>query len=127
MSDKRGWKRKFGEAYIKYKIRVGRGASFTAEVEGLLGAVQKGGVIILLVKAYFGYLPPIWILPLIWFGQKYFEYKMGKYDQEELHWHQFENQFASELNPWNNEVLEKINKLVLAQDKKQEREDKLNN
>lgn len=102
------WKRRFGEAYIKYKIRVGRGSTFTAEIEGVQNAFQKGGVIILIIKAYTGYLPPLWILPIIWLAQKMFEYFMGKYDQEHLHWHQFENQFASELNPWNTEVLERI-------------------
>lgn len=101
-------KRSFGEMYIKYKVRVSRGSSFTAEIEGIQNAFQKGGVIILLIKAYTGYLPPLWILPIIWFLQKMFEYNMGKYDQEKLHWHQFENKFASELNPWNNEVLERL-------------------
>lgn len=111
MSDNRTWKRRFGEAYIKYKIRVARGSSFTSEVEGLQNAFQKGGVLILIIKAYTGYLPPLWILPIIWVAQKVFEYFMGKYDQEKLHWHQFENQFASELNPWNTEVLERLKNL----------------
>lgn len=44
------WKRRLGEAYIKYKIRVGRGSSFTAEIEGVQNAFQKGVLLFLLLK-----------------------------------------------------------------------------
>jgi hypothetical protein len=103
------FKRRFGEAYMLYKIRAGRGAVFTAELEGLQNAFQKGGIIILLVDAYFHWLPPLWILPILWAAQKAFEYFMGWYDEKHLGWWRFSSEYEQRnVNPWNQEILERI-------------------
>lgn len=102
-------KYKIGSIFIKYRIRSGRGQVFTAEFEGLLSAIQKGGVIILLIKTYFGFLPPVWVLPIIWFGQRILEYILGLWDEKYLHWWMFENNYNSEhLNPWNKDLKDRI-------------------
>jgi hypothetical protein len=105
-------KRKVGEAYMIYKIRAGRGSVFTAEIEGLQNAFQKGGIIILLIDAYFHWLPPLWILPILWAVQKGFEYFMGWYDEKHLGWWRFSSEYEQRnINPWNQEVLQILKKL----------------
>lgn len=105
-------KRKFGEAYAVYKLRAGRGSTFTSELEGILNAFTKGGVIILLIDRYFHVLVPIWILPIAWGLQKAFEYFMGYYDEKYLGWWKFESGYMSKnINPWNQEVLEILKRL----------------
>lgn len=101
-----------GKLYITYKIRAGRGATLTAEIESFVTALQQGGVIILLIRTYFGFLPPFWILPVIWILKRFFEYFLGWLDEKHLHWWKFENNYNSRnLNPFNQEVLQKINEI----------------
>lgn len=105
----KSWKRIFGEAYMLFKIRSGRGGTFTAEIDGLVNAFNRGGIIIILINTYFHWLPPIWIIPLIWLLQKGTEYLLGWYDQNHLHWQQFETDYtARNLNPWNVELLNRV-------------------
>lgn len=104
------FKRRFGEAYMLFKIRAGRGSVFTSELEGVLNAFTKGGVIILLIDKYFHYLVPVWILPVAWATQKIFEYLAGYYDEKELGWWRFSSEYEQRnINPWNQEVMEKLN------------------
>lgn len=105
-------KRKFGENYMLYKIRSGRGATFTAEIEGLQNAFQKGGVLILLIDAYFKWLPPIWILPVMWAAQKSFEYFMGWLDEKHLGWWRFSSEYEQRnINPWNIEMMQTVKEI----------------
>ena len=107
-------KRSIGEAYVKYKIRVGRGASFTNEIEGLKNAFTSGGVIIILVKTYTNVLLPLWVLPVVWALQKLTEYALGWYDEKKLGWWKFENHYMQsnpEINPVQHEILETLRDL----------------
>lgn len=113
-------KRKLGETYVKYKMRVGRGSSYTGEINGLLNSLSQAGIIVLLVKNYTGYQVPFYVLPVFWIIQKSIEYTLGHLDEKYLHWWQFENNYlARNLNPWNQEVMEKLN-TIQEQTKKNE-------
>lgn len=95
-----------------YKIRSGRGATFTQEIDGLQNAFQKGGIIILLINSYFHWLPPLWTLPILWVFQKGVEYFFGWYDEKYLGWWHFQSQYeARNINPWNIEVMEKLSNI----------------
>lgn len=105
-------KQMLGEIFVKYRIRVTRGSTFTSEIEGILNSFQKGGIIILLVNTYTGFLVPLWVLPLLWATQKIFEFSMGFLDEKYLHWWQYENRYTTEkLNPFNQEVLQRLRDL----------------
>lgn len=105
-------KRTLGEKYGKYKVRVGRGSTFTAEVEGVQNALTKGGILILVVQQYTGWLAPIWILPIAWVIQKSFEYFMGWLDEKHLGWWRYEQDYvAKNINPWQQEVSEILKKI----------------
>lgn len=110
------WKERLvplGKAYAVYKLRVGRGSTFTAELEGIQNALTKGGVIILLINSYTGWLPPIWILPIAWAIQKAFEYFAGKYDQEHLGWWKYEQEYMSKnIDPWKQDVDKKLAEII---------------
>ncbi len=102
------FKRKFGEAYIKFKVRSGRGGTFTSELEGLKNALQSGGIIVILINTYFHVLAPWWVLPLAWVVQKVFEYCMGFLDEKHLKWWAFETKYMQEnkdINPFQHELM----------------------
>lgn len=106
------FKRKFGEHYMLFKIRSGRGGTFTAEIDGIVNAFQRGGIIILLINTYFHWLPPLWILPVIWGLQKGFEYMMGFIDEHHLGWWKFQSEYEQRnINPWSQEVICKLNNI----------------
>lgn len=105
-------KRKLGELFIKYRVRSGRGGVFTSEIDGLLNAFQRGGVVILLINSYFNILTPLWILPVFWLAQKLFEYGMGWYDEKVLGWHRAENNFIiANTNPFLVKMDEKLDEI----------------
>ena len=105
-------KKTLGEFFVKYRIRVTRGATFTSEIEGIFNSFQKGGIIILLVNTYTGILIPVWVLPLLWFIQKTFEFTMGFIDEKYLHWWQYENRYTTEkLNPFNQDILRRLTEI----------------
>ena len=102
-------KRVIGESYVKYKIRVSRGGTFTSEVTAIMNSVQQGGILLLLVNQYTHWLLPLWLIPALWFIKQGVEYFMGWYDQTHLHWQQFENQYNAEmLSPWNTEIMNRV-------------------
>jgi len=111
-------RRKLGELFIKYRVRSGRGAVFTAEIQGLRLAFTEGGVILIVINQYFHVLAPLWIIPLFWLLQKAFEYFAGWYDEKYLGWHRAENNFIiANTNPFLvsmdkkiDEVLEEVKK-----------------
>lgn len=113
-------RRKFGEAYILYKIRSGRGSSFTGEVDGLLNAFQRGGVLILIINQYFHWLTPLWLLPVFWIIQKAIEYYLGYKDEKKWGWWKFENNYVTaNTNPFMAKMMEHL-KTIENQTKKAE-------
>lgn len=108
------WKARLGTAYIKYKIRVGRGSTFTSEIDGLVGAFQKGGVIVLLISAYFHVLVPLYVLPVLWLIQKGLEYVLGWYDEKHLKWWAFETKYQQnnpDINPFQYDLLRRVKRI----------------
>lgn len=108
------FKKRAGEAYIKYKIRAARGNTFTTELDGILNAFQKGGMILLLISTYFHVLVPLYILPLLWLAQKSFEYCMGYLDEHYLGWWKFETRYMNEnvnINPYQVELMSHIKRI----------------
>lgn len=102
-----------GEAYIKYRMRVGRGNSYTGEINGLVDSLSKAGVIVIIISQYFNYKVPLWVLPLGWLVQKIVEFMLGYADEKYLHWWHFENEYlARNLNPWNQEVMAKLDQIT---------------
>ena len=94
-------KRKLGDLFIKYRLRVGRGSVFTSELEGLKNALAYSSVLILTINQYFHWLAPLWVLPVAWLAQKIFEYLMGWYDEKVLGWWAAENQYVTvNTNPF---------------------------
>lgn len=111
MNEHKSLKRRIGEVYIKYKIRVGRGQTFLAEIDGVINAFQKGGIILLLISTYFNYLLPLYLLPLFWILQKIIEYFLGWLDQKHLGWWRFETRYMQEnenINPFQAELMSRI-------------------
>lgn len=105
-------RRKIGELFIKYRVRSSRGAVFTSEIDGLLNAFTRGGVIILIINQYFHIRTPLWILPAIWASQKVFEYGMGTLDFYYLKWWQEENNYvSSQTNPYLVKMMEHLIKI----------------
>ena len=102
-----------GLMVAKFRLRANRGNTWTGEVKGLILVFSSGGVILLLVDRYFGILPPLWILPVIWVAQKLFEVIIGRIDEKYLKFWQIENEYLSRhTNPWNSELLDKVNKIL---------------
>ena len=109
---KKSLKRIVGEVYIKYRIRIGRGGTFTSEVTSVLNSVQQGGILIILISQYTHWLMPLWLIPALWFLKQALEYFLGWLDQNHLHWQQFENQYTAEfLSPWNIEAMERLKRI----------------
>lgn len=107
--NERSFKRRLGESYMLFKIRSGRGGTFTAELDGIVNAFNRGGILIILFNTYFHWLPPIWILPIIWAIQKAFEYGMGFYDEKHLGWWRFSSDYEQRnINPYSQELLSRI-------------------
>ena len=106
-------RRKLGEAFIKYRLRVGRGSVFTAELEGLKNALAYSSVLILTINQYFHWLAPLWVLPVAWIVQKVFEYGMGYLDEKVLGWWAAENRYKYvNTDPFMMELMEKVDKLL---------------
>jgi len=104
------FKRKLGEAYGRYKVRIGRGASFTGEISGFISGLGSASAITLLINSYTEIKIPFYVLPIVYVTQKLLEYTLGYLDEKYLHWWHYENEYVSRnLNPWNQEVMEKLN------------------
>lgn len=108
-----------GYYFAKFRARTARGNTWTSEMKGLVLFFSSGGVIILLIDKYFGFLPPLWILPLLWLAQKVFEYWLGRFDEKKLKFWQIENVYLTEkVNPFNENLLKKIHKILEILEKK---------
>lgn len=106
-------KHKLGEKFINYRIYSGRGAVFINELEGLVSSTAKYGVLLILIKDYFHWQVPLWVLPLVYFLQKFAEYKIGKYDNDKLGWWQKENDIVtSNTNPFWERMNKKLDKIL---------------
>ena len=101
-----------GYYFAKFRARTARGNAWTGEIKGLLLFFSSGGVIILLIDKYFGLLPSLWILPIIWLAQKVIEYWLGRFDEKKLKFWQIENVFMTkEINPFNQELMRKVDEI----------------
>lgn len=88
------------------------GAAYLSEIEGLKNALQSGGVIVLLISAYWHVLVPIWVLILAWAVQKVIEYSMGYLDEKYLGWSAAQNRYAtSTMNPFFSEMSKEIKEI----------------
>lgn len=109
-----GWRRSLGTAYIKYKIRVSRGNSFTSEINGILSAFQHGGIILLLISTYFHVLVPLFVLPVVWVTQKIVEYLIGYYDEKYMKLWAFETKYQQQnkdINPFQFELMQRLRRI----------------
>ena len=106
---------KFKENYVKFRVRSNRGDSFPgiAEIKGIITGISAGGIMVLLIDRYFGFLIPIWLIITIYFLQKVMDYLLGKLDEKVLKFWQVENDYNTrKINPFNQEILAKIDKLL---------------
>lgn len=104
---------RIGLVFVKYRTRSSRGGVFTSELDGAINAFQRGGVILLIINQYFEIKTPLWIVPLVWLGQKLFEYGMGWLDEKHLGWWKAENQYVTvNTNPFLVNMDEKLDKLI---------------
>ena len=98
--------------WVKYRARSARGNALTGELKGLFLMFSAGGVILLLIDKYFGFLLPLWTLPIFWLFQKIIEYYLARFDQKVLGFWQAENDYISrDINPFNQELMQKINEI----------------
>ena len=104
--------KKYGRYLAKWRLRTARGNAWTSEIKGMIAFASSGGVILLVMDRYFSILVPLWILFVLWFIQKIVEYVMGRIDEKYLKFWQIETEYASrELNPWNAELMDKIDEI----------------
>jgi hypothetical protein len=96
----------------KFRLRAGRGNTWTSELKGMFLIMAGGGAILLTIEKYFGILLPLWVLPVIWVVQKVLEVIMGRIDEKYLKFWQIETEYLSRhLNPWNMELLDRVKKI----------------
>jgi len=94
-------KKQWGMWFAKYRARCARGNSFTGEITGALDGISKGGIIILLLDRFLHVTIPLWILLLIWFLQKIFEYFLGWYDEKKLKFWEIETDYIpTRISPY---------------------------
>jgi len=107
-------KRKIAELLAKWRRRCGRGDSLTSDIKGMIVAASTGGVIILLIEKYTGWLMPIWFLIVFYVVQKIAEYFIGWLDQKHLGFWRVESEWEQKhISPWEQKkmkLLEEINK-----------------
>ena len=102
---------KIRETYTKFRMRSGRGNNFPLvfEIKGVLASISSGGIIVLLIDRYTGWLTPIWVLVVLWVINKITDYLFGKLDEKFLKFWQAENKYGYEVNPYFEENFKKIN------------------
>ncbi len=98
-----------GKNYIDFRMRSGRGATYTAELTSLLDNATRAGAITILLKTYCNVLLPWWSFPILCIVQKVIEYNVGKWDEKHGGLWRYENGYqAQRLNPWNDAVIQKL-------------------
>lgn len=103
------FKRKLGEAYVRYKLRSNIGQSYTGEIQGIINGIVSGGVIVMLVEKYAHILIPWQAIVIAYVLQKYIEYRLGLADEKHLHLTAYLNNYNAEhLNPYQKEIKEML-------------------
>lgn len=103
----REWVVQTSRKYIRFRMRSGRGATFTAELTAILDNATRAGAVTILLKTYLNVLLPWWSFPALYIIQKVIEYNIGAWDEKHGTW-KYENGYNANLNPWNDEVLKKL-------------------
>jgi hypothetical protein len=108
----KAWLLERGKQYFKYKIRSGRGGTYTSEITVILDNLTRIGAITIIAKTYFNIIFPIWLYIVIYLIQKTIEYFIGWWDENHFGLWKYENEYSSRrLNPWNTELMEKIDEI----------------
>lgn len=89
---------RISKKYIRFRMRTGRGATFTAELTSLLDNATRAGALTILFKTYLNFLMPWWIFLSVYLLQKFIEYKIGEWDEVHGTW-RYENAQNADLNP----------------------------
>ena len=116
-------KRKLINLWIAQRFYQGRGAVYTGQIRSLLNAVTTGGIILLLLQAVWGEMPPLWILPLLWLVQTVSETLIGFRDFKKWKIAQNEGGFGLQYAPLTVELirrLKNIEKVVNPEDYRDE-------
>jgi len=83
-------RRKVFNLWIAQRFFQGRGCAYTGWFMGLSQAIQTGGIAFLFIKAATGWLPPIWLIAVLWLSQATFETWTGYKDYK--HWKLAQNE-----------------------------------
>ena len=71
------WKRGLYNLWVGQRFFQGRGIVYTSWINGLFQAIQTGGMVFVLIKLATGSMPPMWIIPVLWFLQMAIETLIG--------------------------------------------------
>lgn len=104
------WVVKSSKIYIRFRMRSGRGSTFTAEMTSFLDNATRAGAITILLKTYANIVLPWWVFPIIYITQKTIEYHIGRWDEKHGTW-RYENEINAGLNPWNDKVWESLQEI----------------
>jgi hypothetical protein len=118
-----GKTRSLTNLWIAQRFYQSRGSVYTGQVRGLIGSISTGGVILLLVQAVYGKMPPLWVLPLLWLIQTVLETILGIKDYKKWKVAQNEGLFGIQFSPFSLEMLQRtknIEKMVNPADYKEE-------
>lgn len=109
------WIVRISRKYIRFRMRSGRGGTFTAELNAVLDNATRAGAVTILLKTYLNILLPWWIFPVVYITQKVIEYYIGLWDEHHGTW-KYENGYNANLNPFNTELLERIKHIETSMD-----------
>ena len=104
--------KKITKAFALYSLRSGRGQGLISRIADPLEAFLQGGVYLFALRGL-GFDVPIWILPVLIpfiFITRYF---LGWFDERYFGFWRAENYYVSdELNPFNQQLMKKIDALL---------------
>lgn len=106
----KGWIVQASRKYIRFRMRSGRGSSFTAELTSLLDNATRAGAVTVLLDKYAHITLPWYVFPLLWVIQKVIEYNIGAWDEVHGTW-KYENGYNAELNPYLTEMRKDIKEI----------------
>ena len=102
------WKRKIANLWIAQRFFQGRGITYTSWVNGLFQAIQTGGMVFVLIKLATGNMPPMWIIPIVWFLQMLGETWLGFKDYKKWKIAQRESLYGFPYSPFAIEQLQRL-------------------
>lgn len=101
-----------GKRYIDFRLRSGRGATYTAELTSILDNATRAGAVTILLKTYCNFVLPWYTFFVLYFIQKFFEYQIGRWDERHGGLWRYENKFQAErVNPWNDRVIKYLEEI----------------